>query len=615
MKDPQEHPDGIVSTEHNDTQSTQVKKSGSVDGSRRSFMGKMGIGSAAAVALAAVPLEPLFEGKHAQAAASVVSYNSAARAAASYNYRAGTAQSDYVNIGQLPDNGDAERFSDFSGSWSKCLPHPHLGIVSPQAWQSMTHALQTGRFQDFQNIIVGNPDGPGFTGTLNGPMCALAFDLEGLDSHAFAIPPAPSVTSAQTAAEMVEHYWAAFMRDVNFTDYASSSLAAQACADLNNLSYVRSHGSIYPYPVTPQNLFRGQFVAGDGNVQGPYLSQFMLQPTMMGVQPITQMMQRFNSVSQGGADYCTQPAEYLAIESGFAPNVSLTYDPTYRFMRMGRDMTAYTHVDTLHQAYFVTVLVLAGINCPVNPGNPYVGSPTQHGFGTFGSVQGGPVDALGTIPEMATRALKAVWFHKWIVNLRQRPEEVGALLQALMTNQRPMPQAAPYLNRDLLNSAAVAKSFSQYGTYLLPLAFPEGAPTHPCYPTGHGTVGGACIAAIKFFFDGSQRIRPLLLAAGSDVMVPSEDGLTLVPYTGADRDELTVNGELAKLASNVTIAHGIHAGIHFRSSSFWSNILGEAVGLSVLQDRAYSYDEPFTISITKFDGTTATISNQGGHHS
>src|SRR6516162_6601347 len=38
------------------------------------------------------------------------------------------------------------------------------------------------------------------------------------------------------------------------------------------------------------------------------------------------------------------------------------------------------------------------------------------------------------------------------------------------------------------------------------------APTHPCYPTGHGTVGGACITAIKFFFDGSQRIRPLLLA-------------------------------------------------------------------------------------------------------
>lgn len=93
-------------------------------------------------------------------------------------------------------------------------------------------------------------------------------------------------------------------------------------------------------------------------------------------------------------------------------------------------------------------------------------------------------------------------------------------------------------------------------------------------------------------------------------MMASEDGLSLVPYTGADRDELTVNGELSKLVWNVTIGHGIHAGIHFRSSSYWSMILGEQFGLSVLQDRAASYAEPFTIHITKLDGTRATISNQ-----
>jgi hypothetical protein len=38
-------------------------------------------------------------------------------------------------------------------------------------------------------------------------------------------------------------------------------------------------------------------------------------------------------------------------------------------------------------------------------------------------------------------------------------------------------------------------------------------------------VGGACISAIKFFFDGNQPIRPLLLAPGSDVVVPTSDGL------------------------------------------------------------------------------------------
>ena len=151
---------------------------------------------------------------------------------------------------------------------------------------------------------------------------------------------------------------------------------------------------------------------------------------------------------------------------------------------------------------------------------------------------------------------------------------------------------------------------STYGSFLLPQAFPEGAPTHPCYPTGHGTVGGACITALKFFFDASQKIRPLLTRAGRDVVVPSTDGLSLNSYTGADIDNLDINGELSKLAYNISFGHGIHAGIHFRSSTYWSIFLGEQIALSVLRDRAKSYNEPFTINITKFDGTTATISNE-----
>src|SRR5208337_5030275 len=363
--------------------------------------------------------------------------------------------------------------------------------------------------------------------------------------------------------------------------YATSALAAQASADLNNMSYIRSQqNNEFPYPVTPQNLFRGQIVPGDGPVQGPYLSQFLIQPTFFGALPFPAQYQRFLSISQGGADFMTDPTEYQHVQNGGVPNFNLSYDSIYRYLRMGRDMAAYTHVDVLYQAYFVAFLVLAGIGAPLNPGNPYIGSRTEHGFGTLG----GP-DAAGTIPEMATRALKASWFHKWVVNLRMRPEEYGALVQANLTHTHPFPQAAGALNSDVLNSAVLPIIYSQYGSYLLPQAFPEGAPSHPCYPAGHGSVGGACITAIKFFFDGSQRIRSLLQAVGSDVYVPSGDGLSLVPYTGADRDSLTINGELAKLGFNITFGHGIHAGIHFRSSSLTSLQLGEQVGLSVLQDR------------------------------
>jgi hypothetical protein len=300
----------------------------------------------------------------------------------------------------------------------------------------------------------------------------------------------------------------------------------------------------------------------------------------------------------------TSVGEYQLIQNGEGSGRRVAFDPLFRFIRNGRDLAAYTRVDVLYQAYFVALLAMINLGVPASPGNPYIGSKTQKAFGTFG----GP-DAAATLAEMATRALKASWFHKWVKDLRMRPEEYGALVQANLTKSTPAPQAAAALHPDVLNSAALPMTYSKYGSYLLPQAFPEGSPTHPCYPTGHGTVGGACITALKFFFDGSQKIRPLLAAAGRDVFVPSSDGLLLNNYLGADADNLDINGELNKLAYNISFAHGIHAGIHFRSSTFWSILLGEQVALSVLRDRALCYNEPFTITITKFDGTTATITN------
>jgi hypothetical protein len=554
-------------------------------------------------------LKPLLGGKHAVADASVVGYGSGIRASACSNYRVNAAQAEDINVGVQPDNGDIAEFTDFSAMYSKALLHDSLGLPNARSWSSLRNALATGSFSAFQNIVVGTPGG-GPNSKLNGPQGCLAFDLEGVDSHAAVIPPNPSVASAQTAAEQVEHYWAALLRDVAFTQYGSNSLAAQAVGDMNELSYINSNSNNeYPAPVTTQNLFRGQVYPGDGNVSGPYLSQFMVQPTALGVQPISQLLQTFLPVGGGGSDFMTDPSVYQSIQNGGNSVGTLAVDPTLRYIRDGRDLAAYTHVDVLYQAYFIAYLVMSQINTPPNPGNPYIGSQTQKAFGTLG----GP-DAAGTLAEMATRALKAAWFHKWIVDLRMRPEEYGALVQVRLGNSNNNfsrgPQAAAALHQDVLNSQAVRKTNRIYGSYLLPQAFPEGSPTHPCYPTGHGTVGGACITALKFFFDCNQDIRPLLTAAGRDVYVPSTNGRSLNIYTGPDANSLTINGELSKLAFNVSFGHGIHAGIHFRSSTLYSILLGEQVALSVLQDRARSYNEPFSVTITKFDGTTATISNQ-----
>src|SRR4029434_10529489 len=103
--------------------------------------------------------------------------------------------------------------------------------------------------------------------------------LEGLDSHATVIPASPTTRSSQTAADQAAHYRGSLLADVPFTDYGTDPLVGQAVADMNNMSFLSSPSNHqFPYPVTRQNLFRGQVLPGDGNVKGPYISQFMVQP-------------------------------------------------------------------------------------------------------------------------------------------------------------------------------------------------------------------------------------------------------------------------------------------------------------------------------------------------
>jgi hypothetical protein len=565
--------------------------------SRRRFIGGLG------AAVGAIGAAPLLGGKESALQAAPAAGGSAGpgRMNDCFAYRRDAAIKSRVNTGVQSGNGDLTRYSDYSGIYSKGLLHDALGIPNAAAAASLVRAFQTGKQSDFASIVVGTPGGGG-NSKLNGPQGALAFDLQGIDSHSTVIPPSPTIAGAQTAAEAIEHYWAGVVRDVPFAQYGSDPLVAQACGDLNNMSYINgSSNDQVPYPVTPQNIFRGRFTAGDGNLKGPYVSQFMIQPTFYGAQELDQKYRTF----MPGQEFMTSVSTYQNIQNGGPNEGPVLFDPTPRYVRNGRDLASYTRVDVLFQGYFTAFMLIAGLGAAPNPGNPYIGSQTQKGFGTLG----GP-DAAGTLCEMATRALKASWYHKWIKDLRMRPEEYGALVHARKTGANPMPEAAADLHSDMLKSAVLPIVHAAYGTYLMPQPFPEGSPTHPCYPTGHGTVGGACITALKFFFNGSQNIRPLLTAAGRDVYEPSADGLSLNTYGGADANTLDLNGELNKLAWNVTIGHGIVAGIHFRSSSYWSILLGEQVALAVLRDRAQSYNEPFTVSITKFDGSTATITNQ-----
>ena len=93
----------------------------------------------------------------------------------------------------------------------------------------------------------------------------------------------------------------------------------------------------------------------------------------------------------------TSVSEYQQVQNGGASVGQLAFDPTFRFIRNGRDLAAYTHVDVLYQAYFIAFLVLTGIGTPPNPGNPYIGSRTEKAFCTLGLP-----DAAATLGPAAT---------------------------------------------------------------------------------------------------------------------------------------------------------------------------------------------------------------------
>ena len=482
------------------------------------------------------------------------------------------------------DNGDEALYPDKSGTYTKGVLQSGIGLVDLGAYQSFKKALSSGNPTDFQNILLGGPR------TLNGPQGGLAFYLSCLDGDQFEVPPAPALASEAYATELVELYWASLLRDVAFGSYTANAVAMQAATELSSLpTYAGPKNA--SHKVTPNLLFRGGFA---GETIGPYVSQFLLQPTALGSLPIVQKY----ITNAKSIDFVTAPGEFLQVQNGIATGNALTPGAAH-YLHDGRGLAAYTHDDVLYQSYFMAYLVLNTINggnpAPLNSGNPYNSSATQNGFATMGQP-----DIAATVAAVAGEAIKAVWYQKWWVHLRHRPESGGAIVHLMKTGQGGAIQG--HVSNTILNSQALQSSFTANNSYFLSQAFPEGSPTHPAYPTGHGAVAGACITVLKFFFSGNFVLpNPLM---------PSNDGTATAPYVApAGEAPLTVNGELHKLAHNISFGHGILAGIHWRSDTDTSIQLGKSVALSFLRDRARTYNEQFSVSLTKLDGAIEIISN------
>lgn len=180
--------------------------------------------------------------------------------------------------------------------------------------------------------------------------------------------------------------------------------------------------------------------------------------------------------------------------------------------------------------------------------------------------------------------------------------------------------------------------------FLLPMAFPEGSPMHAAYGAGHATVAGACVTMLKAFFEmsaveieasdnGTGRPVPDIDSLKSDdrwwqlatmgsggfglnhlyeapdaLVAKAHDKLQIV--TGVSPGDVTIEGELNKLAANVSIGRNM-AGVHYYTDYYDSLRMGERLAVGILEEQMTTYPDPVTMRLGSFDGDRVIISGDG----
>ena len=553
----------------------------------------------------------------------------------------------------------------FIGNYHKSLPHNHFGEVDPIAYGGLVTAARDvahdpGDFEAVpggpltdpaQETLTTHPIGGGtitLAAALNNPQASYAFDRIAPLPTQLNMRPPPRVLSHSAAAEFTELYWMALLRDVSLDALEADPRAATAAGELTtafNLALFdfgdpgrlqlgvdlpQDGGAL---ALTPHSLFRCGLKDED---KGPIVSQFFLHDVPFGTFTVVQKQFPYAP----GVDYLTDHKSWLlaqntgydkhgrsyAADNDFRDDAN-AYESGCVQRRIGtmRDLARFVNKDALHEAYFNAALLLSNWKARVDAGNPY--GPVysrQAGFGTLGDPH-----LLGLVSEVATRALRVVWRQKWLVNRRLRPEAYGGLMQMQQlgfddgTGAVARPYGLPAWVFDTAAADAILQQRTDRGeqqAYFLPLAYTAGSPTHPAYGAGHATVAGACVTILKAWFREDDPIQPLIEAAqhpqtraSLSVLQPQLTTGELPAYAGGDTAQMTIGGELNKIACNVAMGRSM-GGVHWRSDNTRSLRLGEQVATVLLaRHLADDTERPVTLSYTSFDGHAVMIDRTGVH--
>lgn len=531
---------------------------------------------------------------------------------------------------QHATNGDEQKYATqhYGGSFTAGLPHHAMsGLLSrDESFQQLVAAMQSQRQVDF-DLIVRADNSPG---KLVDPQASFLASLVGRPSGAFSVAVPPALSSVELATELLELYAMWALRDVPFVHYSNASTIAEVDPSatsvvtlvLNTLNQNQSlKTKLLPIDsatkkITPRLLCRG---SSTGEQIGPHISQFLYRSVKMGgLRPFEQLytvpmtlVEAFNSNHQ--VEFGTNKTTMIAIENGFVPENDANRFVGDRYIFDGRSFAESVHNDPPYAFAYNAIMILNQLGAPLNPAWSNL-SPNE---GLFIS-RAGAARIQSDLGEISRRALAAVWYQKWFVHRRLRPEAASLILQNVLDST----SAGNSFGLDALLFTTQSSSLLDYvnsqlqayagdNTFLLSCSYPEGAPRHPAYPSGHAVLGGAFQFLLRVYYNESTRWIDLpglqSIQENQRVEQASADGTQKIFYTGSDVQSITVGSELLKLAGNYGYGRN-WAGIHWRTDIEQGILLGEKVAYCYLKE-VWSETNPSgrfpaEISVVSYDGHT-----------
>jgi hypothetical protein len=509
----------------------------------------------------------------------------------------------------VDENNNCEEY--YPWMFSKTLEHdPVTGFCKKKDVDKIIKAAKEGGNDNLNAIDQFSES----KRKLEGVAASNSFNHIGTDSSVPSVTYQPIYTVG-SVFEQMEVYALALNRDVSFWDIENNNGANGATlTSLNSFNDKTTAPVDNSGDITDKILFRG---SAQDELVGPYVSQFLYLPFNYGNIAIEQKYENENDVKES-VILSGATGAWINIQNGKVTSDESTKTGNFLYCHSPRVLGAKVHNDALYQFYYNAALI--AFQNGIGP------SAFQNDKSSAWVSSGGP-DVLASVAHVALGALRVAWYQKFCISMRIRPEVYAQRINLIKTNTETFIKSVPRLKQVQNNLTTEAdtlleevKTFNanlsgQTGTYLLPLQFTEGSPVHPSLPAGHAVVAGACVTVLKAMLSTHDKQDNNYIKKAWPLDVKhSLDGTALDDYTG-DIDEITIVGELNKLASNVSIGRNM-AGVHYRADGDCGMKLGEIYALTYLVDKASEYSESYNgvfdcFVLEKFDGTTVKISKDG----